>query len=551
MSGTTSAADIMSLAWACYREPLRIQGKFQGNARLPDGLSHLLKVAAGDDSQMETLRAATGASATQLREAAIFFVKQVFFSRDANHYRVLGVNSDASIDQIKEHHRLLMHLFHPDRARSEESWEDAYANRINQSYSVLRKSESRQQYDAALKITAQQKSIPLPVRQRHYYFTQSQVGKSDSAGIRPPLVVARNLPQFVMGGLAVLAFSVIYLVYLPGAGDVALTRQEKPAVREKNAALSEETLARADNHLNLQPPAKLGAPEAAAQQQVIRVIKTQGVETAVTEGTLPAVPVVHNPPAVPQKGVASQYATATLPDLQPVKNVRLADAPGPSPKLEPALPETHRKPELKLASQARPVVGVADAASSHKIEKAAVTRAVLKVAATAPTPVLPVTATPPIAAVVRIMEAPPVVSAPAKVGPAPVVSASISPAISDEELDSLLRRFVTSYEQGDLESYVALFDDQARTSDKNGKVAIRKDYETLFSSSQGRQISLNNIRWIREEDSARGDGRFALRIRAKNDREFKAYSGMVRFELVKLENKLLIKGFFYDLDPTR
>ncbi|MDP3483333.1 MAG: DnaJ domain-containing protein, partial [Sulfuricella sp.] len=210
----------MSLAWACYRDPLRIQGKSQGSTSLPDGLSLLLRIAAGDKSQMETLCAATGASASQLREAAIFFVKQVFFSGDANHYRVLGVDSDASIDQIKEHHRLLMHLFHPDREGTEESWEDVYATRVNQSYNVLRKSESRQQYDAALKITAQQKSIPLPVRRKHYYASQSQVGKPDSSGIRLPLVVARNLPQFVLGGMAVLAFSVIYLVYLPGAGDV-------------------------------------------------------------------------------------------------------------------------------------------------------------------------------------------------------------------------------------------------------------------------------------------------------------------------------------------
>jgi hypothetical protein len=478
---------------------------------------------------METLCAATGASASQLREAAIFFVKQVFFSGDANHYRVLGVDSDASIDQIKEHHRLLMHLFHPDREGTEESWEDVYATRVNQSYNVLRKPESRQQYDAALKITAQQKSIPLPVRQKRYY---SQVGESDSAGIRLPLVVARNLPQFVLGGMAVLAFSVIYLVYLPGA-DVALTQQEEPAVSEKNTGRSEEILARVDDHLNLQPAAKPDAPGVAAQQPDISAHKTPVVEPAVAGNIMPALPVAKIPPAAPQKEVAGRYVAATLPDLQPVKNVRLTDAPSPSSKAELALREPPRKPEVKPAPQDRPVAAVAETASSHKTDKASVTGEVLKVAAVAPTPV------------------PPVVSVPAKVEPAPAVPDSSPPAISDRELESLLGRFVASYEQGDLESYVALFDDRARTSDKKGKLAIRKDYETLFSSSQNRQFSLKNIRWTREGESARGEGRFALRIRAQNEQEFKAYSGTVRFELVKLENKLSIKGFFHDLDAAK
>lgn len=524
MSGATTAADIMSLAWACYRAPLRIQG-FQGNARLPDGLSLLLRIAAGDKSQMETLCAATGASAAQLREAAIFFVKQVFFSGDANHYRVLGVDSDASIDQIKEHHRLLMHLFHPDREGIEESWEDVYATRVNQSYNVLRKPESRQQYDAALKMAAQQKSIPLPVRQKHCY---SQVGKSDSAGIRLPLVVARNLPQFVLGGMAVLAFSVIYLVYLPGA-DVALTQQEEPAVSEKNTGRNEEMLAGADDHLNLPPVAKPDAPGVAAQQPDISAHKTPVVEPAVAENIVPALPVAKIPPAAPQKAVVA----ATLPDLQPVKNVRLADAPSPSSKVEPAQREVSRNPEVKPAPQDKPVAAVAETASTHKIDKASVTGEVLKVAALAPTPV------------------PPVVSVPAKVEPAPAVPDSSPPAISDRELEALLGRFVASYEQGDLESYAALFDDRARTSDKIGRAAIRKDYETLFSSSQNRQFSLKNIRWTREGESARGEGRFALRIRAQNAQEFKAYSGTVRFELVKLENKLSIKGFFHDLDAAK
>jgi DnaJ-domain-containing protein 1 len=457
-------------------------------------MSHLLRVAAGNDSQMETLCAATGAPAAQLHEAAIFFVKQVFFSGEANHYRVLGVDADASMAQIKEHYRLLMRLFHPDRNSTEGSWEDIYATRVNQSYNILRNSESRQQYDAALKITVQQKSIPVPVRQRHYYSSRFKKEKTYPAGIRLPLVVTHNLPQFVLGSVAVLAFLVIYLIYLPGAGDVAITQQKELADTNGNVGLDEETLAKEDDPHDFNPTDKLNSLDIAAQQPVISANKSLATELAV----MPTLPVALYPPAAPQKQVAGQYIS-----------------------------------------------------SANTIVTALDTRKTQKVAVIAPTYIPPVAASPPAAAKL-ITEAPSaVVSILAKVEAAPAVPASIPPAISDHEIESLLGRFVTSYERGDLESYVALFDDRARTSDKEGKVAIRKDYANLFSSSQNRQISLKNIRWASEGDSARGEGGFALRIRTRDNPEVKTYSGTVRFELVKLENQLLIKGFFHDLDSPK
>lgn len=537
----------MSLAWACYREPLLIQGQFQGNARLPDGLGHLLRIAAGNDSQMELLCAATGASAEQLREAAIFFVKQVFFPSDANHYRVLGVDSDASIDQIKEHHRLLMKLFHPDLDGTQGGWEDIYATKVNQSYNVLRKPESRQQYDATLKIDAQQKPIPLPVRKKRYYLSRQQVGNSGSDGMRLPLVVARNLPQFVLGGMAVLAFSVIYLFYWPGAGDVAQIQHEEPAVSKENPGRGEKMLAGTAGNPDLQPPDKPVVPEMPVQQAAMRELEIAVPEPAAAKNVMPPMNVANNPPPAPPQRVASQTAATSFPEPLAVKVVRSKGMPGPSsPRMEQAMRELPRESRATPTQHEWQVLAVAEKVSGNKDEKRpSVSSDALKVAATAPAPVATTVAP------VRAVESQPVISTSAKIEAAPVAPPPVAPAISDREIELLLGRFASSYELGDLDFFVALFDDKARTSDRKGKAAIRKDYETLFSSTQTRQISFKNIHWNREGETARGEGRFALRISTQNERELKAYSGTVRFELARMENKLLIKGFFHDLDAAK
>jgi hypothetical protein len=495
MSGNhASAVDIMSLAWACYREPLRLKGQFQEAIRLPEGLHHLLKIAAGDDSQMAVLSAATGASPSELRVAAIFIVKQVFFSPYADHYRVLGVDPDASLDQIKEHHRLLMRLFHPDRDRQGQSWESAYASRINQSYNVLRNLASRQLYDAAHKPATPTKAQPGPVRRRHYI----RHSRSEMAAGNPrlPGVVVRNLPQFVLGGLALLAVSVIYLVYAPAHTEAVATQLSD--VSEKEVGLAEDDLARVD--------------------QLVSRMATH-LKNAALQPPLDHV----------------QATTAAHPENHTKKQDRVnalenTSAPARIPEVHERLPQTESQPELHNA--------MAESPAPSRMDRSP-----------APTPpvAIALSSAPPVPVLAKIE--------PVKLEPAKVVPAQVKPAVTapspDQELDVLLKRFVSSYEQGDIESYLALFDDQARTSDEIGKAAIRKSYATLFNSSQFRQLSLKEIHWLHAGDPTRAEGRFALHVLGNGDNEIKTYVGNVRFILGVQGNALLIKGLFYDQEAVR
>lgn len=59
-----------------------------------------------------------------------------------NYYKILGINKNASEDEIKRAFRRLAHKYHPDKGGDEKKFKE-----INEAYQVLSNKEKRQQYD--------------------------------------------------------------------------------------------------------------------------------------------------------------------------------------------------------------------------------------------------------------------------------------------------------------------------------------------------------------------------------------------------------------------
>ena len=141
---TATAAEALELALWLNRAPAH-RNALLGRP-LPEGIGQLLRVATGADDAVAAASRITGEPPQVVLEAVRFYLQQVLFHEDADAYRVLGLRSDASQAQAREHHRLLQHWLHPDR-RGKDEWESIYAGRVNSAWTRLRTPQSRRAYD--------------------------------------------------------------------------------------------------------------------------------------------------------------------------------------------------------------------------------------------------------------------------------------------------------------------------------------------------------------------------------------------------------------------
>jgi hypothetical protein len=205
----SGAAGIVALALEFHRAPTHHADLLHGRAPLPPGVGILLKLAGGSEPDPEW---AGLAPPQELQAAALFFVEQVLFHRDSDHYRLLGVEPGASPERIKEHHRLLMRVFHPDRENRADDWKDAFATRINLAYTALRDPQARRDYDATLNPAARPGAKLPAVRRASGHAPKRALPRSRPSGLPP--ILLRYLPQWVLAGSALIAVMVVGAVYL-------------------------------------------------------------------------------------------------------------------------------------------------------------------------------------------------------------------------------------------------------------------------------------------------------------------------------------------------
>ena len=321
--GNPYAAGIVALALAFHRAPAQHPDLLHGRVPLPAGVDTLLKLAGGSAPDPH---AAALAPPDQLRAAALFFVEQVLLHHDASHYRMLGLEPGASTGQIKEHHRLLMRMFHPDRERHADDWKDAFATRINLAYTSLHDPQARRRYDATLKPAAQPGLAPLPVRRAVAPHTRAVLGRR---GLPPMLL--HYLPQWVLAGTALLALVVVGSVYV---------NNPPPPVR-----------------LAASPPLAVPGGQSAAS----RVAEKSTVAAAAT----PRPPAESAQPSQPSGGVAPAIPAVVpaddrpgAPALQPAPIPAQNRLPAVSPQAEPPRPPTAartlRNPATAVAARAEP-----------------------------------------------------------------------------------------------------------------------------------------------------------------------------------------------------
>ena len=116
------------------------------SAPLPPGVDVILEIAAGNADVQNHAANTTGRSADFLQSAAAFFIEQILFYSEADSYRILGVNPQATSSELRHNMALLLKWLHPDVDRREVR--SLYATNVTNAWNDLKSEDRRALYDS-------------------------------------------------------------------------------------------------------------------------------------------------------------------------------------------------------------------------------------------------------------------------------------------------------------------------------------------------------------------------------------------------------------------
>jgi hypothetical protein len=434
MTAPASAALLEALA--LQRAP---RGRRPGPAqRLPDGTLQLVRLAAGEEEATNVAQRATGETTQHLREAAIFYIQQVFFAPGSNSYRVLGVDPDASDERLREHYRWLARWLHPDR--NPDQWEVVFAERVNNAWQDVRTSERRARYqpevEAADEWSAVVAAPPAHIFQAHEEPAPAPAKPSDLRWL-PSAVVA------ILGSVAIAVVVLFYTSQRPEAPTSPVAGTEPPELPTR-----------------LAPP--VPAPVSPAPPVASPVAPTPAIAAApqvVADDVPDAVP---EPPA--QAAIAPRPAIAAPP---PPPSPLAVQAPPPRPVAVQVPPPP--KPTSRPVAPA-PQVSVAPKPKRSPVAIAA------EEAVPAPAPHAAATASPPVDEVVD-------------------TAREETPKPTTRDANRLLGQLSRAYEAGDVQGMRALFATDA-SGPKGNLDSILSEYRRVFADSSERSLAVRDVNWF-------------------------------------------------------
>jgi hypothetical protein len=316
--------------------------------------------------------------------------------------------------------------------------------------------------------------------------------------------IMRHLPQWVLAGTALVSVSIVGAVYLFNppvpmpSGGVEL-EELVPNGQGAGYAVSAEPLDDvvaqferriADAAPKADPVAVQGEPAAAPMAQPQASAPVQAAPQAVMPKPRPRLPMQpSSAPLVTAK--AGQAKPAGEPAVRPAQKPAVVAAAGNTLAIQKSVPEEAR-PAAVPAAVPQPAAG-----SAPRQEVAA-----------------------------------------GDVQVAAALEPVQRPALPDP--NTLLARFLEAYEKGDIQACMSLLDEGMRA-----KQDLRREYDTLFRSTDLRHIKVQNMNWSREGDSIRGEGQYRLTMMRKGETLLKSQSGQFRVELIRRGNTALINDLQY------
>lgn len=560
-----------------YYNPSRYSDWTEAKASLPDGTRLLLDEVAALNYINTT--STTGDKHTEIvRRAIVVFINRVLLI--GNHYRALGLTSNATAEEIQHHYRCLRRL-----CRLEEDNQSVgYAiARISDAYVTLRDPIKRAWYDAS-------SLRPLSVSS-----SPSGESKDLSGGVQPQLLVTKpgaGNPfrsssflgfTFILGILALGSLFIVFNfgAYILPAQQAEINKKEQIKIDAQPTQIlsskpvktqleSSSNRGQSATHSVTQDKRAfdsfLTIPEllikAERELNALRLTNPPGDNAVATYNEV----LLRDPGSKKaRKGLARvaykylslaqrHYKKADF--MGSLDNIAKGLAVMPDHKGLLALQHDIEK-SLEITKEADlaafPVVVPPEPIKEISAPQSAVKNAAQqeKLEVILPTPKAveqekPVLAPSTPKDVTFKIEAPISIAARNASTLAPTSTTTIvSREISREELDSLTHRFVETYEAGDLSKFIALFAEDARANNRNSLDGIIEDYKTLFDTTDTRQMILKSLQWNHSSQHATGEAQFELTIKKKSEDESRLLSGNVTLEVRKEGGSAYITGLYH------
>ena len=537
---------------------------------LPDGVTEILKISSGDEAELLSAQESSRYSRVDVKHAAQFYVQQILFAPDSDHYRVLGVDPDDPEAKIKLHYRLLVRWLHPDKNSSD--WEVVFSDRVNRAWHALRTPDRRREYDVELKSRAAYISI-LPQPSREVTPARLRQAQNDQRYISSRTI--KRLPIAIFGVLGVSAvFALWWVSQLQPKVDAPILASVEPEVSTPGLPVPEvvveraEPLAAATNlpvetpqlSTDVAPeipppnplveisrqetkPVEILEPKPVIKQSVVPPPIKKPLPTVVSTTTQPPVVAVAKSPllkqsAVPppiKKPLPTVVSTATQsPVVVVAKNPLLKQplVPPPIKKPLPSVVSTKPEPPALVAAPKRMPE------NKPSVPKARALPAVAASRTTTAKPIEPKIKTPtqktadaPLAASIVKSEEPKTARSEPVVADPEVVAVNKY----DTEVKKLLQQFSRVYADGNYFALHNLFSKDLKIIGAAPQRKVLHGYRQLFQTSQRREIAIQNVTWLESDEKITVVANYQSQVLPLGGQEAESSRGNIRLVL-RMEN---------------
>lgn len=476
---------------------------------LPDGVTDILKISSGDESALVTAQENTRFSRVDVKHAAQFYVEQILFAPDSNHYRVLGVDPDDVEAKIKLHYRLLVRWLHPDKNSSD--WEVVFSDRVNRAWHALRTPERRREYDAQLETRASHSPM-LSQPSREVTPAQLRQSQNDQRYISSRTI--KRLPIAIFGALGVSAvFALWWFSQLQPQVDAPLVASVEPPSSETVPPAPEVTLEQAEPMAaaTIEPMQEIPPPinpvvEIASQEiKPVEVIETKPVTR---QSIVPPPEIVEAKP-VTRQAIVPPPNKKQIPPLSSSASGPLAVvAKKPVVENKPTIPKARTLPAVAISqtNTTKPTEPKRNA-TTYKPSAAPLAPSIVKPEVTATKRTEVVIADPDVIAANKY----------------------------DVEVKKFLQQFSRVYADGNYFALHNLFTKDLSIVGASPQRKVLHGYRQLFQTSQHREIAIQNVTWLENDEKITVVANYQSQVLPLGGQEAESSRGNIRLVL-RMEN---------------